>query len=221
MTKVVHLQDTLALKEEAPVERLEHRNHIDIFDNNGQFLMRSYNIVVNTGRLLTLSKVFNQNFATKGLNGPNKHVSTFAVGDGGALEESLSSPVSVDLKDRTLYNHLQFRADAHNMTHVDANINAEAYWDNTNYKDIKDIIYTFNNDEDQVMYCEMTLEIAFSECHGKNVNELGLFICDHDETTGKKSNFEMFSHISFASLPNMNTENGGGDSYVIKYRVYA
>jgi len=201
----------------------ETKNFIDVFNSKNEHVYRGYNIVVDKGRLFTLQNTFNfmtdsnLNKRTK----PNLWASAFSVGDGAAPANNPFSPIAPNLVDTQLFNRVPFFAENTNRTNTDGDVSKPKYWSNTNIKDFTSVAYV-NNASTGEMYYEITLVIDYSECKGKNINELGLYLANHTlsgATVTNKTEFTLFSKITFPSLPN--SINDDTDQYTIIYRVYA
>ena len=231
-TQKIVLTDSLTLRDKRLTipEVTEHRNFLDIFDSNGHHVLRSFNSVVNSGRLFTLGKVFNRDsyggLLEDELDG--KWVSVWAAGTGG-ISPSTNEPISVELSDIGLSNHQPFIAtDSNNSQSNELGI---AYWETgsgekTMYKDFTEVSVFNGTSGNQLLYIEFTLDIEKDELLGKAVSEIATFIAFHtfngQNELENKSEFQIFSKITFPALPNTeDISNGAGDSYTIKYRVYA
>ena len=236
--KEVKFNDSLSLNDAMRQNRPaveEHRNFADIFDSEGNHIMRTFNAVVNTGRLFTLIKVFNlYGSNVKGLNsvptlqGDDRWVSVWAAGKGGIPDPmNPEETAEVAVTETELADQLKFNASNDSFKSVDNLEFTTRYWNATQFKDFEDFLIFDDSADTGVLYFEVALNIDFSEFQGENVNELGLFICKHDkdfEGKDTKEEFEMFSRITFPSLPNATQDPNTllkGDSYTIIYRVYA
>lgn len=218
MSNTLHLRDDLKAE-----DKLSKKNRIDVFNSAGEHILRGYNIVVDTGRLFSLKNSFQiaGGDLTIGRNNiPLQWASCFSVGDGAAPPNDLSNPSSPLLSDTALANLTPFYAADPARLNEDADIAKPLYWNATDIKDFTNISLVDDGLGD--IYVECTLTIGYSECAGKNINELCLYLATHTvvaEEVTNKANFLMFSRITFPSLPNAVDPNT--DEYTIIYRVYA
>lgn len=200
------------------------RNCIDVFNSKNQHIFRGYNVVVNTGRQYTLQSVFNHSVDPSLGRGnlPRQWVSVFRVGDGGATLTDPFVNIQSNVDEVDLASPLIFNQQDTTLTHEEGNLSLPHYWSGTSFKDFTNITYGYDVGTTD-MFMEITLKLGQSELLGQKVNELGLYLAEHtldvDGNITNKTNFKLFSKVTFATLPK--SPNLNDDWYTFVYRVYA
>jgi len=204
---------------------LAGRNFIRIYDKDGNLVCEDTNLVVEYGRQNVLERIFN-NFSlsqSQGIDFSNiakQWISVFSVGSGGCPPSEIFNPYLVKPETESLSIPIRFTNEL--VANVDGNINKPRYWDN-NYK--KDFTYiTMEHDKiNDKIYAIIVLELDFSECLGKPINEIGLWFAEHElDANGSiinKKNFRLFSKVNFNTQPKSLSPLDGYYKFI--YRVYA
>jgi len=220
-------KQTLILSESAPKDdtigsTANKKNLFQIFDADNREVARGFNIITLDGRKYNAAKLFDDptigtlilNNGTAITHDDSFVVSVWGAGSGGAPAESLFSPTEPTINDVILSSPTKFFAEDDTRTNEQGDVAKPKYWDSTYKKDITST--EFKQDSSGDYYYELTLFVDFSELKGTSFNELGTYMHEVDGV-GVKSNFFLYSRITFASLPK---SSEGKESYTVLYRIY-
>lgn len=196
----------------------------------GEVLQVANNLVVQSGRIFTLKKLFsilNTNGATASNSSSldNLHQRTvccFGIGSGGTPQNDPFNPTAPTAKDVGLSTKIPFRTvDSSSGTqltseeqqkYIDENVSSTT---KTYYKKTFESMELIHNADNDDVYVKLGLEVSDKDARNTIVSELALFSAL--KAGNNYSNFEIFSRITFQSEPLNTTTN---KALLINYYIY-
>ena len=159
------------------------KGRVKIHKNN-KLLVDTSNHIVISGRHWLMQRMFGLPFDLQ--TQQHEWLPTwFSVGSGGASMDNPFQPIWPTDNDIELFNPLTL------------NSTGGSRYNNNNIKKMIDGV-SFES----ALTTKVTMTLGYEDCAGQYINEAGLFISPSSETT--ETNFTMFSHVTFPTIPKSN-----------------
>jgi hypothetical protein len=198
----------------------------------GEILFKKKNLVVRSGREMTLRKIFGIPGSIPGETEADlkeKFVLTFGIGNGGTPNADPFNPLVPTPSDSDLSNPISFRSEFGSVTiplgeadnYADNRISSggQVDWYKKVFTNGHGVL-TVDPDTDEV-YNELELFISSSDARDKFINEIGLYFSKYNpaanDPSQRHTEFKIFSRFTFMTEPMPSATN---KALKISYFVY-